>query len=166
MNQTEESLEFYNALVSSLIASKSTQTLEFEGLAHARIVTSGLISMATKGVDVFCKSLTNPLWVDPSVSAHVQCALKKGVSFNVITQEDTPRYAGSVFKRYGISILHSRENSSLNSLDTNFIASDGLAYAILKPTRQTGVACFNDEATASKFRQASQNMVDRIREGM
>ncbi|MEI7719286.1 MAG: hypothetical protein WCI72_05440 [archaeon] len=148
--ENESSLEFYNTLVTRLIADNSTQILDFEGLSHARIVTSGLISMATKEVNVFCKSLAHPLWMDSAVSAKIKGAWERGIMFNVLVQEEDLRYGRSVFARYGISVARTTED--FRNLNKNYVACDERAYALFRPDELRGTACFNGEVIASRLK--------------
>lgn len=144
-------LEFYEGLVQNLIKDNSPQTLEFEGLPHSRIVMTNLLSVASEEVNLFWRTLNQPLWRDEGVYNAVIDAIERGVNFKVAVQQSKGRDSATqeILLDYNIPIIKLETDEMA---DSNFMSCDGKAYAFWKYSVQKGVVCFNDPNLASRMK--------------
>ncbi|MEI7719285.1 MAG: hypothetical protein WCI72_05435 [archaeon] len=147
MSKSKDVLDFYESLVDGLIEARAPHVLDFEGLGFSGIVTSKLISMANKRVDIFHKNLAQAIWLNKDVSFSLSSALRRGVSFNILAEEKFPKYIESVFSHYKVPVVYVECDIQAG----NFIVSDDRAYALFKPAGHSGFACFNDGIISFKL---------------
>lgn len=152
MKQQIFAQNFYEEIVKTLIRDKSSQTLEVIGVDHTAIVLDNLVSMADKEINLFWRTLEQPVWNRERVYAAFETAINKGIELKVVMQEPERNSLSQVrrlFYDYKITVIPFKPDELQ---DQNFVSCDGKAFFLWKYSAEKGVACFNDSNLASQLR--------------
>ncbi len=142
---------FYEEIVKTLIKDDSSQLLEVKGLDHTAVVLDNLVSTANKEINLFWRTLEQPIWNSERVYAAFEGAINKGIELKVVVQ-DTERNSLSQVRRlfydYQIPVIPFKP---CELQDQNFVSCDGKAFFLWKYSAEKGSACFNDSVLASQL---------------
>lgn len=158
MKKQTLSFNLYEEIVKTLIKEDSSQVLEVKGLEHTAIVLDNLVSTANEKINLFWRTLEQPVWNTERVYTAVEKAINRGVDLKVavqdtVTVQDTNRRGLSqvrfIFYNHKVPVMPFKPDELQ---DQNFLSCDGKAFLLWKYSAQRGVACFNDPTLASQLR--------------
>jgi len=160
MCDSENALAFYREFVRALINENSTQTIENDCAAHAKIIISELICAAKDEVFIFCKKLSSDIWGTSEIVKNVQNALDRGVRFHVMVQDVEPESSAlkRIFSESSVPLLNCKD---YEVFDMNFSVFDGKAFRFERFNgERKGVACANNTTIASELVDLAKRLMN------
>jgi hypothetical protein len=136
------SLENYRLGVLTLMSLKSGDIITNSEPAHAAILFEVFFKSATDKVRIFCKNLSQEVFGNPSLLAAARSAVERGVSLNVLLQDDAPNKTEfsewiSTIKSAKVCLRIAPEH--IRNASVNFAVMDTTAYRY-EPDRSKCVA--------------------------
>jgi hypothetical protein len=115
------------------------------------MVTSERICSAKNKVNIFWKTMYDPILNNELFIASIKDALSRGVGFIVMEQQvdPVPSELENIFRSSNMIFKQLRAPSDW---DYNVISSDNTAYVFWSRLPQKGVVCFNNPTRAYSYR--------------
>jgi hypothetical protein len=146
----------YRSSVERLAELNSTEIFSNGRAEHAQIIFETFLKIAKKRVQIFCKNLSPDVF-DSSVAESMGLALRKGVSVEILAQEEPCSGpvvdAIAAWRQQSLPIsIFKAKTPEVQGLESNFTVMDRKAFRF-EPDRsqQSAYACMNGPKQASKL---------------